>query len=180
MKDELFDKLKAKHPGMFDKLQYGIECEDGWYNIIDAFCHATKGYSSSFAFIMVDGKPTYPGNAWVVPGHGIFHYKFPQVIFAQIKEKFGGIRLYTDIIWGDEWEIIKRDHSIKFDILSTEIYNYIRSADAMASSMSYNTCEMTGRPGRLRRGGWIKTLCDEEALARGYVDKPENGAPEQI
>jgi predicted acetyltransferase len=34
MKQELFDALKNKYPNTFKKLSY-IECDDGWYNLID-------------------------------------------------------------------------------------------------------------------------------------------------
>jgi hypothetical protein len=72
-----------------------------------------------------------------------------QVIVAQMKEKFGTLRFYYD--GGDE---------------------YIRGLVSMAESLSEITCEECGKPGELRQGGWLKTLCDEhheqrEARKRG-------------
>jgi hypothetical protein len=60
----------------------------------------------------------------------------------QVKEKFGGLRFY-----------IKSG--------SEEIFNRIR----IAEKESYETCEITGKPGSLRRDiSWIRTLCDEEYI----------------
>lgn len=56
----------------------------------------------------------------------------------QVKEKFGGLRLYCA---GDDGRV--------FDI-----------ADA-AEKACEGRCEECGAPGELRGGGWIKTLCDE-------------------
>ena len=59
---------------------------------------------------------------------------------CQIKEKFGGLRFYIN------------DGS-------DEIYKRISEAE----EQSYNTCEVTGKPGKLRNDiGWWTTLCDEE------------------
>jgi len=70
-----------------------------------------------------------------------------KVVIAQIKEKFGGLRYYAD---GDVDE--QMDGMIDF-----------------AESLSYTICEECGAPGKLRGGGWIRTLCDkheEERQAR--------------
>ena len=56
---------------------------------------------------------------------------------AQVKEKFGGLRFYVD--GGDDY-----------------IYGII----ALAESMSYRICESCGSKGSIRRGPWIRTLCD--------------------
>ena len=72
-------------------------------------------------------------------------YKDPNTVewygrpFAnQIKEKYGGLRFYT-----------------KFT--SEEIDKMIDVAEAE----SIKTCETCGKPGELRDGGWILTLCDD-------------------
>ena len=60
-----------------------------------------------------------------------------QPIAAQVKEKFGGLRFYVDN--ADE---------------------YTEGVIALAESLSYRTCEKCGNKGIMRKGGWIKTLCD--------------------
>lgn len=61
----------------------------------------------------------------------------PQIQFTQIKEKFGGLRLYTN--YSDA---------------------YIDGVISMASSMSESTCETCGQPGKMRGKGWYYTACD--------------------
>jgi len=64
------------------------------------------------------------------------HFEEP-VMVAQIKEKFGGLRFY--------------------------IYNaddYIRGMVDFAESISYSICEDCSQPGKPRRDGWVRTLCD--------------------
>ena len=59
---------------------------------------------------------------------------------CQVKEKFGGLRFYIN---GG----------------SDEIFNKITEAERK----SYEICEETGKPGKLRTDlGWHRTLCDEE------------------
>ena len=69
-----------------------------------------------------------------------------QVVAAQVKEKFGTLRFYAD---GGN------------DMTDGMIW--------MAEALSACTCEVCGKPGKLRGGGWVKTLCDEHALERGYA-----------
>ena len=73
-----------------------------------------------------------------------------KVVIAQIKEKFGGLRYYAD---GDVDE--QMDGMIDF-----------------AESLSYTICEECGAPGKLRSGGWVRTLCDkhEEERQSGYKE----------
>jgi len=58
---------------------------------------------------------------------------------VQIKEKFGGLRVYA--IGSDE---------------------YIEGAIGLAECMSNNVCEVCGSPGQnLIKGGWLKTRCKD-------------------
>jgi hypothetical protein len=67
------------------------------------------------------------------------------VVATQVKEKYGTLRFYY--VGGDD---------------------YIDGVVAMAEAMSAVTCETCGAPGKLREGGWLKTLCDEHAKEQGY------------
>ncbi len=59
---------------------------------------------------------------------------------CQIKEKFGGLRFYINSA-------------------PDEVRNLIREAE----EKSYEICEVTGDPGKLRTDiGWHRTLCDSE------------------
>jgi hypothetical protein len=57
---------------------------------------------------------------------------------AQVKEKLGTLRFY---VTGVQWD---------------ERYHRISAAE----EESARTCEYCGAPGKLRHGGWLKTLCD--------------------
>lgn len=63
---------------------------------------------------------------------------------VQVKEKFGTLSFYMSS--GND-----------------EIWNLIREAERKSAK----TCEECGKPGKLRGGGWIKTLCDECAKEAG-------------
>ena len=123
MKQELREKLINKYSKAFthsDELE--ISCHDGWYNLIERACGMTQQYLD-----------------W----NNIKEEKICQIEFVQIKEKFGGLRLYYN--GGD---------------------NYIRGVIDMAEGISYVTCEMCGNSGKSnleerRNGenGCIKTRC---------------------
>jgi len=77
------------------------------------------------------------------PGHG-FHKEEredKEVYVVQIKEKFGSLRYYLN----------QND-------------DYIMGLVSMAESMSAIICEVCGEKGKSRKGGWIKTLCDQHHL----------------
>jgi hypothetical protein len=67
----------------------------------------------------------------------------------QIKEKFGGLRFYCSGNGVDSGR-------------TQEFWDRI----AQAEEESIHTCEVCGKPGFSRSGGWIKTLCDEHANGR--------------
>ena len=62
---------------------------------------------------------------------------------CQSKEKFGGLRFYTNGMTEECFKIVS-----KYEVLSCE------------------TCEACGEPGELRQGGCIATLCDEHSEGR--------------
>lgn len=64
----------------------------------------------------------------------------PQVVAAQVKEKFGTLRFYYD--GGDD---------------------FVYGAVAVAETMSGMLCEDCGAPGVLRPGRWVRTLCNHHA-----------------
>lgn len=63
---------------------------------------------------------------------------------VQVKEKFGTLRFYVN--YHDE---------------------FVDGAIDMAENMSATTCEVCGKRGRSTDSGWIQTLCDEHAAAKG-------------
>ena len=68
----------------------------------------------------------------------------------QVKEKFGTLRFYYS--GGDDY-----------------ISQLVDSAETQSGKM----CEVCGKEGKLRGGGWLKTLCDEHHQQR---EERRNGA----
>jgi hypothetical protein len=61
---------------------------------------------------------------------------FP-VKFDQVKEKYGGLRVYFS--GGDD---------------------YVEGLVSMAEAISYKICEICGNKGEPNKNGWISTLCE--------------------
>jgi hypothetical protein len=83
----------------------------------------------------------------------------PAYEVAQVKEKFGGLRVYL--------------HYDVDSLNGSRIDELVNAAETMADA----TCERCGGPGTLRQGGWLLTLCDncqkehELAKARRWGSK---------
>jgi hypothetical protein len=77
--------------------------------------------------------------------HAELQVAYPDYEAEQVKEKFGILRVYVTPSEADG--IVVR-----------------------YENRSGHICEECGRPGRLRKGGWLRTLCDECRVARGERD----------
>lgn len=182
MNNELDSKLCSKYPKMFadryadmktTAMCWGFEHGDGWYNILDALCGNIQNhidwsiknnqfdidYNKMIADMQAGNFDEFDkkSSAWAPEYRERMREEYlnatprvvrepvSQVVLQQVKEKFGTLRFYYS--GGDE-----------------QIYGMVR----MAESMSAVTCEECGNPGRSRRGGWIRTLCDKHAEEAGY------------
>ena len=105
---------------------YGIECGEGWCDIIDSLC-----------FMIAQQERNIEGNNKYRVSKGEKPIEYEPFRFTQIKEKFGGLRVYY--YGGNE---------------------YTRGLVGMAESWSYHTCEKCGSKGKPDKKGWIMTLCD--------------------
>jgi hypothetical protein len=136
MNDELQNKLYEKYPQLFvnkDKtpmqspMCFGIETGEGWYEILSSLCWTIKQYEDSIIWQTEWNQKTNP------------EYKsdyFP-VKFDQIKEKYGGLRVYFS--GGDQ---------------------YIEGLVSMAEAMSYKVCDVCGNKGEANKQGWVSTRCE--------------------
>ena len=68
--------------------------------------------------------------------------EFKGLVLAQVKEKFGRLTVYVNGTTDENWE---------------EVHGLINDA-ALDSS---ETCEDCGKPGKIRTGAWLITLCDD-------------------
>ncbi len=129
--DAFAKQMEEKYPKMFANPYGGFAVGPGWWPIIETLCNQIDAYTKWRNNTRESLLKDNP-----------YNYKIPnavtEVTVAQIKEKFGGLRFYYD--GGD-------DH----------IGGMVRMAESWASKH----CEECGKPGKIRHGGWIKTLCDE-------------------
>ena len=121
MTPENDEKLCKKYPKIFrDRggtmqetcMYWGLAVGDGWYDLIDNLCACLQNHA--------DNEGTEEA----------------QVVAAQVKEKFGGLRFYTNN--GDECT---------------------RGMVTMAEAMSYCICEDCGNKATVRTRGYVRSLC---------------------
>lgn len=124
MKNELEQELYKIAPDLYANrdgspretlMCFGFECGDGWFNLLKEASEKIQAHLNT-----MNARDRAPFRA------------------AQVKEKYGTLRFYTD---------------------STDdvIENIIREAE----SKSETTCEYCGQPGTTRGGGWVKTQCEK-------------------
>lgn len=179
MRKELDEALCKKYPRIFrdrhapmtrTAMCWGFDCGDGWYNIIDILCEAIDSHvrqqreQRCAALLMnralsrairgdrstLNRLPRYQQNCVLSNLEDPEPQCFPvprkmNVVATQVKEKYGTLRFY--VYGADE---------------------YIDGMIHMAEGISARTCETCGNPGKIRDGGWIRTLCDEHAEEQGY------------
>ena len=182
MRKELDEALCAKYPLIFKDRKanmqvtamcWGLECGDGWYNIIDVLCgmltsdyrHAQSRYESIKDKV---GQPTFGFKDNGDPVGKIITQelideakakldeetlKVP--VASQVKEKFGGLRFYVNGATDKHW-------------------NYI----SIAENFSYRTCEQCGAPGKTYTDGWHTTLCDIHAAMAGRTEEYQSDEDE--
>lgn len=134
--DEFVKHLEGKFPEMFSKPYGGVCVGEGWWPIIEALCSQIDSYTK---WRNNTRDALLKDNPYK---HKIPH-QVEQVIVCQIKEKFGGLRFYYN--GGDDC-----------------VDGMVR----MAESWAARSCEVCGKPGKSRDGGWIRTLCDEHEAER--------------
>ena len=138
MRKDLQDKLYADYPEIFRQkdvpmnqtaMCWGICCGEGWYNILDNLCSCIQNHidNKNANIVYKKQKGELPQDA----------PSFPQAEATQVKEKYGGLRFYTN--YSDE---------------------FIDGLISMAEAMSYVTCEFCGNPGKPNDEGWVSTQCD--------------------
>lgn len=161
MTPELDQHIREKYPLIFSE-KCEMSVNDGWFDIIDALCANIQSRIDGVArqrrwAIEWNEQVNDPLNDWSGKSPFIKREERPvpelieQVVARQIKEKFGTLRFYYD--GGDD---------------------YIRGLESMADSMSARICEDCGNPGKIRKGGWVRTLCDDHAHEKEIRDELRN------
>lgn len=121
----LFDN-RHKSP-MESPMVFGIECNDGWYDLIRSVCWEIKQHEDNIS----------SQTKWKQEENPSYESDYISVRFEQIKEKFGGLRIYFS--GGDD---------------------RVKGMVGLAEEMSYKLCEVCGNKGKPNKGGWISTRCE--------------------
>jgi hypothetical protein len=139
MDDELQDKLYQKYPELFSNrtktpiqscMCWGCEIGNGWYELLSSVCWCISQHEKNILErIRVRNKHNTPNDQ--------ADLDYSPVKFDQVKEKFGGLRIY--FTGGDD---------------------YVEGVIGMAEEYSYKVCEVCGNAGKPNKGGWITTLCE--------------------
>jgi hypothetical protein len=139
MDRELQNKLYEKYPQFFvnkDKtpmespMCFGIEVGNGWYQILSNVCWMIRQHEDNKRWRKKYLEENDPEKLAAEPEY------FP-VKFDQVKEKYGGLRLYFS--GGDD---------------------YVEGLVSMAEAISYYVCEICGNKGEANKGGWISVRCE--------------------
>lgn len=119
MTDKNIQRLVDRFPRIFREDFY-IECDDGWFDIIFNLCKDIQ--------------------------QEVNNSGCEQVVAAQVKEKFAGLRFYAS--GGNE-------------VTDAMIEKYCK--------LSRETCEITGGKGyTCQKNGWYKTLSTQSAILLGF------------
>ena len=138
MDAELQNQLYEKYSDLFSNrnksrmescMCWGCEVGNGWYELLSSVCWRIFQHEKNIE----DTKRILADQPEKIRAE--LEY-FP-VKFDQIKEKYGGLRIY--FTGGDD---------------------YVDGIVSMAEEYSYNVCEVCGNSGKPNKGGWITTLCE--------------------
>lgn len=125
-----------KYPVVFKKPDTIIysELPDGWIGIVDELCN-------SLTPILEESYKQYPLDDC--------DYGF---VVEQIKEKFGGLRIYFQLASQDP-----------------DLYNKITKLVFECELKSKSICQISGKPGSLcKKNNWYYTLSEEYQKEHGY------------
>jgi len=133
---ETYPQLYWQHnlPMSQTAMCWGFDVGDGWFLLIDLLSRALLPYVDE---VNKKEEEWFNQQDEETKQMMVEPSKFGVV---QVKQKFAGLRYYVS-------------HSTK------EISDIID----LFERLSYSTCEVCGKIGKPRRGGWIETLCDEHA-----------------
>ncbi len=139
MRKDLEQKFKDRWASWFNldgspqqtAMAWGFAHGDGWFDLVWRLCEQIE------PIVLAGDADT---REWEAP---LDTTKRPPFEVYQVKEKFGGLRFYTN---SHNWAI--------FDLIQ------------QAEQQSFQICDICGQPGTLRKGSWWRTRCDEHIETR--------------
>jgi hypothetical protein len=178
MSPELEHKLIEKYPKLFKNVNkspketlicFGAECGDGWFDILDNLCGFITHLQKCHSYFLMTKEDK------------CINFYCPDVVFDQIKEKYGTLRVYWhfDSSYYDELALQLKDTK-KLDECISRYSDTVENAIEFSEYLSSKTCEITGKPGKLYSQGWCVTLCKEEAIKHFGFDPDEEDNEDEI
>jgi hypothetical protein len=176
---ELQSELITSYPNFFADvgkspaescMAFGCECGDGWYDLIRKACSMISNTLENPGFVKL--LPEYYTDGQVTADR----YVSPVFRFDQIKEKYGGLRMYYSIsqpVDPRHERFVQSSIDRRYDY----IRGYVSGIISYSEDLSEKVCEVCGQPGALSGHGWYSTLCPAHAaLSRdsGYGGILEN------
>lgn len=175
MSPELETNLITKYHKIFSSshcsIGFFIECEDGWFNIIDRMLSSIQEHVESSRNQRardlrynralkagLAGKPEYLYNYFQF---GVKTYKVdPWVVDRANRDirnaTFRPLKECVQQVRADQ--IKEKFGTLRFYYQGGD--DYIAGIVSLAESISNVTCERCGGPGKKTRSGWIKVLCE--------------------
>lgn len=187
MREELDKALCEKYPDIFKNryaspqescMAWGFDCGDGWYTLIDNLCAVIRNHEENIERnrdfnlryakmreAALEGDWSLFNQHYLVFSKNIESNKYAEWIQNQKEQLLGEIPVW---LRNDEpvEHVVALQVKEKFGGLSFYYYGgdeFVTGAVTLAGKMSYTICEECGSPGRVRSGGWIRTLCEEHA-----------------
>jgi hypothetical protein len=190
MREELEKKLAADYPELFADygkspmkscMAFGCACGDGWEPVIRNLSRVLSGRAGS---TNLKEKTFFPEllklKVWFhnicrkietrfnldnYTLYSVSYLKYAyfsgyKVRYAQIKEKFGHLRVYTDIYPAYTPEEAARFSKKDIEEHYRRFRGYVDGAVSFAENMSGIVCETCGESGKLSTEGWWKVLCE--------------------
>lgn len=145
MKPELEHQLYEKYPKLFRQkdlsqmetcMCWGVACGDGWHSLIDTACEKLQKLACETGYT---------------------------IEFTQVKEKFGGLRMYLHI---EENKEQQRSIDPQRQLSCGAVSELAHTITMEAENQSVTTCDQCGEQGKQRGGPWISTRCDQHAKNR--------------
>ena len=150
--DNFYESLHLNYPRMMQKSPLrGLEIHAGWIFLIDALCKRLySSYERAEAQLAHHLKQTESnGDPTALKKlEELLEYEESHLpVLLQIKEKFGGLRIYATVFKDSQSECI-----------------------SLTEEIASGTCEDCGARGTLRHGNWLRTLCDTHNMEAGAND----------
>jgi len=137
--EKSWNTLYEKYPDLFINrnksprescMSFGVECNLGWYELLSSLCWRVSQHENNKRWQREYLEKNDPEKLKSEP-------EYFSVKFDQVKEKFGGLRVYFS--GGDD---------------------YVEGVISMAEEYSYKICEVCGNAGKPNKDVWITTLCE--------------------